>query len=394
MSRTMAAIALVLALVTGLVLGQIAVVVSPTAVPIAMPSRHATEQVRAFYDGMNRFLATGDDSFLHLLSPGFQDFTPLGPAAGDATDLLARLDVLRQSASPPRFSIKEIYELDNLVVVQVSTGLPETLNAAGLAVSVEGKPTMLEFVQLQREAIVARWSQDNRIPRIDHVLDDTIPIEAVNALMFQISHVAVDAGAGFDLDGGAPAALLIDQGSLQLSIGSTKQLLSTGDGLWIDPESKVHLANMGPETTTLWLALIGIVAQSPGLIYGLIDQPIDAGVDVTRFVWSTQKIEPSAPGELRLQAAIVTLPPGSQFLAHEAGLGESLAVVDGTLDATVFQGLGSHGHAGGDVTTIQDHDVIPAGDGIALEQGAWVAYRVTGSTPATLIVLAAVPLPA
>ena len=72
MSRTMVPVALVLALLTGLALSQIAVVVSPTAAPIAMPSRDGTAWVRAFYDGMNRYLTAGDDSVLQLLAPGFR----------------------------------------------------------------------------------------------------------------------------------------------------------------------------------------------------------------------------------------------------------------------------------------------------------------------------------
>lgn len=106
----------------------------------------------------------------------------------------------------------------------------------------------------------------------------------------------------------------------------------------IESESKIHIANAGAEPSSLWLALIGIIAPSPGLIYGLIDQPIPAGVDVTRLVWSTEKIEPPAPEKLRLRVARVTVPPGSRFLVHQAGLGESLAVVDGALEATVYQG--------------------------------------------------------
>ena len=70
--------------------------------------------------------------------------------------------------------------------------------------SVEGTPTILEFVELQRDAIVARWSQDDSIPLIDHVLDQTIPIEAADALIFHIGHALVDPVAGFDLSGGVP----------------------------------------------------------------------------------------------------------------------------------------------------------------------------------------------
>ena len=117
-------VVLVLTLLTGLVFGQLASVVSSNPASLAMTTSGATDRVRAFYDGMNRYLATGDDAFLDLLAPGYQDHQALDAGTGSSAALLARLDTMRQHASQPHFVIEQLTEFGNLVEVRLSARSP------------------------------------------------------------------------------------------------------------------------------------------------------------------------------------------------------------------------------------------------------------------------------
>ena len=196
MPRALMVIALALSLLAGVLLGHLTAVDSSGVTPIASGSQ--TERVQALWnDGVNRYLATGDDAFLRLLAPGFQEFTTVGDDDGAASTLLARLDTLRRSAIPPRFTVEEIHELGSLVEVRVSTGIPATFDVAGLSV-VTALPPSTEFeflVQLQGDAIVAHWSQAGWIPEIGQTLDTQLPLDAAQRFAFDLGTVVLDDGA-------------------------------------------------------------------------------------------------------------------------------------------------------------------------------------------------------
>ena len=75
-------------------------------------------------------------------------------------------------------------------------------------------------------------------------------------------------------------------------------------------------------------------------------------------------------------------------------MGEALAMVDGALDTTVYQGLARHRGPNKQNSPVDDRASIIGGEGIVALHDATAAYRVAGSTPATLFVITAVPVPA
>lgn len=384
-------IVLVLALLTGLVFSQITAVVATDTASVAMPSAGKAERVRAFYAGMNRYLASGDDAFLELLSPGFQDFESLDGTAGSSATLLARLDAMRQYAFQPRFSIETLDDLGSLFEVRLSAMKPATLDAAGVTATLELPPTTREFVQLERDAILARWSQDDLIPLVGHTLDARVLIEAGDAVMFRLSKVTLESGAWLEWPGETPFGVLMERGSVTLLAGASSQRLASGHDRWVDPAGRVRVSNLETGPSVFWLVMIGIIRANYAEADGMFSWPTIPGVTIEQLVRCTPYAWPANPTGLRMRIARVSLPPGTHLMASRPGMGEALGILDGVIDVTVTEGVARH-RGGDDLNiSVNDRASIIAGEGIVALHDVVASYRVAGATPATFFVITAVP---
>lgn len=127
--------------------------------------------------------------------------------------------------------------------------------------------------------------------------------------------------------------------------------------------------------------------------YGFDDPATPAAVTSEHLAQITQFVHAAVSGQLRMRIARVTQPPGTQILEHETSAGEAIAVIDGALEATVSQGYALKCCLNGLAATIHDREPILAGEGIATLRDTSISYRVSGPTPATLLVLVVVPEP-
>jgi hypothetical protein len=383
----MMVIALALALLTGGVAGHLTAVVSSGVSPTVFGDQ--TERVQAFYDGMNQYLATGDDAFLRLLAPGFQAHSTVDGAPGSADDLLARLDTLRRSALPPRFTVEEIHELGSLVEVRVSTGVPASFDVAGLSVATALPPSVIEFVQLQGDAIVAHWSQSVWIPDIGQTLDSEVSLDAVYGFAFDVSQVALDPSAEFALPRTAFAWLLVETGRVAIDDGVSRLRLETGESRHVTGSGPARIRNPESEQAVVWL--VSLEKPNSPTTYAPSAGELPPGVTIAHLAWGSQ-FDPAVVGHARIRLARATVPPGSQLMAERSGAASAIAVIDGELEATVQQGIAFHCRPDGLAATVRGHEPIPAGEGIAALPDASPSYRVSGSTPATLLVLTIQPI--
>lgn len=346
---------------------------------------------RAFYDGMNQYLATGDDAFLRLLAPGFQDHRPLDAAPGSRTNLVERLDAMRRSAAVPTFTIETMRDLGNLMEVRISTGLPATFDIAGLLVQMPVAPISTEYLQLERTAIVARWSQDDRIPEIDRAIETSTSIGPASAFEIVIEHVTLQPGAELDLTGGASSGILMEEGTLTYSEGGSSQRISGGDDQWLNPAGPAHISNLGAAPVLFWLAQIAVVTPIPDIILGEISTQTHSGVSLERYSWATQFDLSADLDRVHLQLARATLPPGTQIGAHQSGFGNQLAVIDGVVRPDIESGVALHCRQTGYASSMRNPELLTAGEGMAALSDAHVSYRVDGSAPATVLLLTIVP---
>jgi hypothetical protein len=386
MVRATTIVALVLALLAGIVLGHLTAVDSTGVTPAV--SERRTDRVRQFYDGINRYLSTGDDAVFQMLAPGFQEFSTLGGNEGSASTLLERLDTFRRSANPPRFTIEEMHELGSLVEVRVSTGIPTTVDLAGLSVTTALPASMIEFVQLQGDAIVAHWGQGAWVPNIGQTLDTPLSLDAARRFAFDLGRVALDPGAELELPPTVAAWLLVETGHIAFDDGVTRLRLESGGSRTMTGSGRARIHNPESGQAVVWLASLKTPSSASDYEQGHGEVP--PGVTITPVAWGSQ-FEADAFGRVRIRLARATVPPGSRIVRDDAGYLSAIAVVDGQVDVTVQDGTAFHCRADGLAATLRGHESIPAGDGVATLPGATLSYRVTGSAPATLLVLTILP---
>ena len=171
-------------------------------------------------------------------------------------------------------------------------------------------PTIRELVQLQRGAIVARWSQDGLIPLTDYTLDAPVLINAGDAVLFSISRVP-RGRKQFRAPRRCALGLLVQQGSVSLLAGATSQRLTGGNDRWIEPAGHTRITNSS-RLNLFWIVMVGIIRANYAGIDGMPSSPNQPGVTVEQLVRTMPYVWPSKPGQLRLRVALVTLPPGTR----------------------------------------------------------------------------------
>jgi hypothetical protein len=388
MSRPIMAIALALSLLAGVLLGHLTAVVSFGETPVVAEGQ--TEHIQAFYDGMNQYLDSGDDTFLQLLAPDFQAFSPSGGADGSASTLLARLETLRRSAIPSQFTIEEIRQLGSLVEVRISTGIPARFDVAGLSVVTALPPSAIEFVQLQGDAIVAYWSQAVGTPDVGQTLDTLLSLDANQRFAFDLGRVALDPGAELVLPPATAAWLVVETGRIAFDDGATRLRLEAGESRTMTGPDRARIHNPDSERAIVWLA--SLKTPRSASTYEQDSSEVPPGVTITPLAWGSQ-FEPETVSQARIRLVRATVPPGSRILAGDTGYASAIAVIAGELEVTMQQGTAFHCRAGGLAATIRGHESIPTGEGVATLPDASLSYRVSGSDPATLLVLTIQPNP-
>lgn len=390
-SHAVATVALVLTALTGLAIGQLTILLTNDAVARPVPPGNREQIVRDFYDGLNRYLATGDNAVLQLLAPDFREFDSFGGTPAPASTMLARLDAFREGGHLPRYAIEQLRDFGTVIEVRMTTGLPSTFPNYDITVSMDPRIGP-EFVWVDGKVIAGHWSRDGAQPVLDRLLDASVPLVSGSAVMFSISRVAFEPGGELELAGQPPFGILVEQGTVTISVQETTRLLPSGTVEWVASPRPAQIANLGVEPATSWVITIGMLLPNGGLT-GLIVPPKRADVTITRVTWSKPYVWPEDPARIRLVVWRATLPPGAQLWAGQAQLGELLAVIDGSLDARLYRGSGFRRGPGNQSATIRDQTTIHAGQGFVAAHDATAGYRVAGSVPATMFVLIAEPVP-
>ncbi len=387
MSRNMIAAAIVLALLTGGVVGQITAVGSQGVAPRVISSERRLELARSFYDGMNTYLTTGDADFLDLLAPGFQDTGVLDSAPGSADSLIARLDDLRMSAPIPQFSIETLDDLGEMIQVRVSTGLPAELDVGGFVVSGHEAASAIEFLQLQGDAIVARWGQDDVIPRIELSLTDEIHLAMPTLLRVEVDFVTLDPGVEWRPEPSGASWVIVEHGLIALDDGSAVSVLARGEMESARQLSVRRIANRSSGTSSFWYVTMTSDASSQVLIAGDI-APKPAGVTIESRAWSNYIGLPALLTGLRIELSRIAVPPGTALEPSNEDVGHQLIVIDGLVSANIHTGQLLHVSASGAATNVRDQFEIESGTGVATLPGGSASYRVLGTDTANLLLVA------
>ncbi len=385
MSRTMIAFAIILSLLTGGVVGQLVAMSSPGVAPYAIASTRRLELTRSFYDGMNRYLETGDAGFLSLLAPGFQDVEALSDDPGSADSLMAQLDALRASTALEAFEIDEIRDLGQLVLVRLSTGLPPELEAGGFTLSGMQGDGMLEFLKVQGNAIVARWGQGDLIPRTASSLSERFAIPTPPALKIEGDLVTLDRGAEWLPNRAGASWLIVEQGEISVSVGSEVETFvehearSSGKGMH-------RIANRAEGASSFWLFSIANDFSSTPVISS--DDALEtAGVTIERRVRSRFIGLPRDLEQIQIDVSRIVAPPGVNLDPATDALGYQIVVIDGSVDAVVHNGELIHITESESAVTVRDRVSIDSHTAAAALARDSASYRVNSPGGADLLLV-------
>jgi hypothetical protein len=334
MTRNTIAIAISLALLTGVILGQFTAVGSPDRTPRIQSSEHRLALVRSFYDGMNRYLDDENLAFLSLLAPGFRDMHAPPTETGSAETLVARLDELRSAADPPRFEIEEIHDLGQITQVRVSNGLPAQLSVGGFSIDGFATGSALEFLQVEGNAIVARWGQDDRIPRIESTLSELSPAGLPTALNIESKLIILEAGVEWRPTTGDPSWVVVERGAITLETDASIQRLTIGDARSA-PHGIRRIDNRAEAASSAWIVSIDRYYSSNTFT---VDTTVPPGVTIEERARSYFFDLPADHDRIRIEIAKVVAPTGMNIEPRQDALGHQVIVIDGAVAAIIHHG--------------------------------------------------------
>ena len=385
MSRTIIVFAIVLSVLTGGVVGQLVAMSSPGVAPHTIVSAQRLELTRSFYDGMNRYLETGDAGFLSLLAPGFQDVGALSDDPGSADSLMAQLDALRASTALEAFEIDEIRDLGQLVLVRLSTGLPPELQAGGFTLSGMRGDGMLEYLKVQGNAIVARWGQGDLIPRTTTSQSDRFTIQSSLSLKIEGDLVTLDRGAEWNPSGAGASWLIVEQGEIAVNVGSEVETLAVHEARSSAMGTR-RIANRADGASSFWL--VSITNDFSSIPTLASDDALEAaGVTIERRVWSRFIRLPTDLERLDIQFSRIAAPPGVNLDPAADALGYQIVVIDGSVDAVVHSGELIHITESESAVSVRDRVSIDSHTAAAALARDSVSYRVSSPGGADLLLV-------
>jgi hypothetical protein len=384
MSRNTIAVALSLALLTGIVVGQLTAGGSPTTVPGPGSSARRLELVRSFYEGMNAYLATGDEGFLHLLRSDFREGGSGSGEPGSITTLLDRLDAMRASSGVPHFTVHEMNDLGTVVQVRVSTTAPSTLDAAGFAIVSPMPDLGIDFLQVQGNAIASRWSNDVLFPRVDTATASRFDSQVGGIWRVEISHVSLQPGAQLPLESDLGTWMIVERGTISISTEAGIERLPAGEARPVLSVGQRLAMNYETSIASFWFARVYRSLTADAYTEN-VGQPEHHGATIQMLTTTVVGGLGPAATQLLGSFALARLSPGTQLEAVEDVQMQHLVVVHGTIDAAIRGGTFMHFDGSGRVITVRDDVSIGTGAALASIEGGPATFRIVGNESATVL---------
>jgi mannose-6-phosphate isomerase-like protein (cupin superfamily) len=388
-------------LLTGLVLGQLRNLGSPgvTAVPAAS-NRQAMQAARDFYDAVNKILSSGDRvalrSILHAQFTDHSDYHEPGTAQDLETDLLA----LRQTFPDLQLEPLSISAHSGIVMTNLRvTGSPHG-EVAAFAIESEVVDAELELLRVEEGAVIERWASP-ALPWPAHVqtigtLDNIIPMTSIRTV--HLERLTLEPFAQLVVGGHLGSMLIVESGSIGVLQGSPNSVplsdsaLGAGEAIAISAGSPFNIQNSEPRPASLLIVTIA-APPSPSLTSPspASDQP-DPGSGSTRAILTDRAPIRPDQGPFQLTVKQVEIGPNTSIARHVVAEAELLLVLEGTIEAAVHTD---------DIIMLTDQVsvarrpglvTIAPGQGLTVNAGTELAYRVSGATPATILLVSIDPV--
>jgi hypothetical protein len=349
------------------------------------PSPRALATARAFYEGLDRLLATGDRSIEATVAPGFVDHPSSGQEDRTLQEMIDELLALRATLPHLRVTVLDLEQRDHQIAVrlEVDPGAPSSV----LGVALEAPPPhqLLEFLSVEGAGVTERWEASGQLPAVLFSMGIDVRWDGTGVVVPAIQHILLDPGRSMQLPHAGSVILRTEAGSVQLDREGVdldeirrpiQEPLDAGQVRVLDGNDPVMLRNVSSVPAELW----ALSANS--------SFPASAAPAQPRFVAFIPLPLSSEVRSIprRLSVVRISLPPGATIPAPAPGVIQT-AVLDGALEVTVDNGRALVCRNGKTTHPFDDTVTITAGQGVSAKETASLSYRVVGPQPTTILIM-------
>lgn len=387
MPRAIALFAISLILVTGIVIGQLANFgVTSSSQPVIVDAANPAT-VQRFYAAINELLASGDSAALErIVAPGYVEHRPAGDEIHGLRPLEEDLYAMRLAFPALRMEATAISGESELFALAVRYAGRLNTTLAGLEVELALPAERFEIVRVREQRVVERWADlpltGSFVPLVPTMWIEPSPRPRQPAL----ERVALQPGAKFEFQSNHGGMLVSESTLLRFGdpdTGSAAWSLELGEYRVIEPDSRVHAWNVGRSMASFLLLDIRPLAYST--VGAGSDSAESPGVSRTTLAWALNRLP--IDRAFQLQVGLATAPPGTSLPAHLVDSAEILFVIAGELSADVDGGGVWMRTPESTFEAAPDWMIVQAGQAISAEAGTELSYEVTGSEPATFLLV-------
>jgi mannose-6-phosphate isomerase-like protein (cupin superfamily) len=385
-------------LLTGIVLGQIYTLGPAGTATVPALNPLAVQTTERFYTAVNSILETGDPSALRaILHPRFVDrsWDQEGPA--NSGELEDQLLALRQSLPGIRVAASTVTAEHSIVASTLAFSGTTQQITEGMTAGFAMTPTGYDLLKIDGSQVIERWAGPAfSIPAEVETLGATDVAGVPSFRLVDLSRLTIERFARHTVENHTGTILFVESGNLAVAVASPTSpasgaKLGTGQHLEVPANEPFSPMNTGIEPVSALIMSISVLNTTETIGIHASSRELEPGVSRDVLASGSE----FRPGADRTQVTMskMQLMPGAMIPAHRVAELEMLVVAEGSLDIDVHGGdigvlteMGTVSRQSGLIT-------LTSGQGIAVDPGAEVAYRVTGQAPVTLWIVTATASP-
>lgn len=379
----------------------------------AVPSAEVEETALAFYQAVNTYLDSGNDVPLRrILHPDFVDHDSGSPAVANALAYMQQLDSLRTLYPGIQLKPEVEYLGNNAASVSLSLTDRQRHEFAGIGIDPAELVGRLDLLRIERRLIVERWSSAPLAGELDAfpALSIDLPF-ALNTLITRVQQISLDDMSEPTLERYWHLLLIVQSGEARLEVMEAATIpveqwrvddgrvagptliepgefvtLGEMEAVFLPAGTRFRLRDAGNQTTTVIALEFGppVSGEASPRTPGFFDEGKES-------LWSGISLS-GAGKRVTLSFGHATLLPRATLSNKEAEGAELIWVGRGVIEMAASSGTVRVRDASG-VRSQPPEGValLQAGDAGAAGPGSDIAYRVTGSTPASAWFFSIVP---
>lgn len=413
MRKTALLLVVALALTSGIVLSRLWTLYaeSPATIPATEDSALEQEVLR-FYDGVNKYLETGDEASVRsLLQVDYVGRRPGTTWASTADDLLVTLATVREHF--PRLRLRPVIQatMGDWVTVSLGRSGADSFTVAGIRIEDSSFLGQVELVRVSRGKIAERWEWSVFAGEFSTYPTRTLELALVaRTIVPTVERWTVGTDLTEPISHPHNLVLIPEKSSVSITLGntslgqpqfwSTHQMpepqpshiesgtqvtLAPGDAFFVPARTLHRLRVVGDRSATLLVLRIG-----PAFHGGQSTAPPQEAISVETVTGGTTL--PVATERVAISIGRVSIAPGS-ILPQVQGDGLGLAVsFGGALQLDIAAGQARVDGRNGPYSLATATAQIADGRGASIGPGSLVSYEAIGAEPTSVWFISIVPI--